>query len=138
VLQEFVENDTIVVRCKKKSFFSTSFSSDSSLQFWRNLRALDDAQSSSASIPLYLRNSFLLNNHFLNTLSSSSYSSNSFHLLSYSPHVSSTFNFAPITPSDSLYNIFKYIRLTSASRSLRSHVPTVPSSMSFLILFSIC
>ena len=63
---------------------------------------------------LHLRNSSLLNNHFLDTLSSSSYSFNSFtHLLSSSPHVSSTFNFVPIIPSN-LYNIFKRIRLTSA------------------------
>jgi len=63
---------------------------------------------------LHLRNSSLLNNHFLDTLSSSSYSFNSFtHLLSSFPHVSSTFNFVPIIPSN-LYNIFKRIRLTSA------------------------
>ena len=63
---------------------------------------------------LHLRNFSLLNNHFLDTLSSSSYSFYSFtHLLSSSPHVSSTFNFVPITPS-TLYNIFKRIRLTFA------------------------
>ena len=53
---------------------------DSALQFWRNLRALD-AQSSFASISLDLRNSSLL----LNVLTSSSYSSNTFiNLLSFS------------------------------------------------------
>ena len=43
----------ITVRCKKKSFLSTSLITNSSLQFWRNLRALGDAQSS-ASIFLHL------------------------------------------------------------------------------------
>jgi len=102
----------IVVRREKKSFLSTSLTTDSSLQFWKNL--LGDARSSSASIPLHLRNPSLLNNHFLDTLPSSSYFFNSFtHPLSYSPHVSSIFNFVPITPND-LHNIFKRICLTFA------------------------
>ena len=98
---------------REKVFLSTSLTIDSSLQFWKNLRVLSSAQSS-ASIPLHLRNLSLLDNHFLDSLPSSSYSFNSFtHLLFSFLYLFSTFNFAPITPSD-LYSIFKRIRLTFA------------------------
>jgi len=64
----------IAICCEKK-LSSLPPSTDSSLQFWRNLRALGGAQSSSVFIFLHFRNLSLLNNHFLDNLSSSSYSS---------------------------------------------------------------
>ena len=129
----------IAVRHEKKPFLSTSLTTNSSFQFLRNFRAFGGAQSASASIPLHLRNPSLMNNHFLDTLPSSSYSSNSFtHLLFSFSHVFLTFNFAPITSSD-LYNIFKRIRLTSPLRFLISLVAcSYCASITVLISFSTC
>ena len=107
----------IAIHREKKFFFTTFLAINSSLQFWKNLRTLDGAQSPSAIVPLHLRNPSLLNSHFLDILYFLRLIPLTILLIFFLPLLMfskpSTLLQSFLSPPD-LYNILKRIRLTSA------------------------
>ena len=102
------------IRREKRSFIKSSSRRSSSQQFWISLSSLGGRASVTPDIPDHLLDPDLLNNHFIDSLPSSSCSSSllDHYLTSHSP-TSNAFRFTQINLAD-LYIIMKEIRLTSA------------------------